>query len=99
MIERTPGPWKLILHGDEKYPFPLSVNTENDEFWIARDGHVARLSDAHLIAAVPDLLEALEDIYGMIESCADVSTSPDSLPQMVKKQARAAIAKAKGEQS
>lgn len=52
--------WKLILHGNETYPFPLSIHTDDDAEWIARDGTVSSLDHARLIAAAPDLLDALK---------------------------------------
>lgn len=57
----TPGPWKLILWGNEAYPFPLSIHAEDDSVWIARDGHISSLANAQLIAAAPELLEATRE--------------------------------------
>ncbi len=50
----TSGPWTLILHGNERYPFPLSIRTSNGENWITRDGTVSSLAHARLIAAAPE---------------------------------------------
>ncbi len=55
----TPGPWKLILHGNETYEYPLSVNTALGSHWITRDGTVSSIANARLIAAAPALYEAL----------------------------------------
>ena len=56
----TKGPWKLILHGNEVYPFPLSVHAEDDANWIARDGTTSSIANARLIAAAPEMAELLE---------------------------------------
>jgi hypothetical protein len=65
MAKHTPGPWKLIWHGTEKYPFPLSVHTEDDASWVARDGTVSSAANAALISAAPALYEALESIVAL----------------------------------
>ena len=52
--------WKLILHGNETYPFPLSIETEDGKEWVARDGTVSKLEHARLIAAAPTMYEALK---------------------------------------
>lgn len=59
----TPGPWKLIWHGNEKYPFPLSVHAVDDTYWVTRDGVVSREANARAIALadlVPRLVEMVE---------------------------------------
>ena len=58
----TPGPWKLIWHGNEKYPFPLSLHTADDTCWVARDGTVSSEANARLIASAPALYEALDKL-------------------------------------
>lgn len=56
----TPGPWRVIWHGNEKYPYPLSVHTADGAYWITRDGTVSSVANAKLIAAAPDMLAALK---------------------------------------
>ena len=51
----TDGPWTLIWHGNETYPFPLSLLTSNNDSWIARDGVVSSEANARRIARVPDM--------------------------------------------
>lgn len=69
--QHTPGPWRLILHGNERYPYPLSIHTEDGERWIARDGVVATVADAQLIAAAPRLLAALAAIASLSDEEVD----------------------------
>jgi hypothetical protein len=59
-------------------------------------------ANARLIAAAPDLLDALEDALEFIEDCSDVSDGPDGeqVPNRAMQLAgpiRAVIAKARGE--
>jgi hypothetical protein len=64
MNKFTPGPWEVVGH--EYYPSiivvkgpesPIAIVTSATDIDIA--SHVRRVSDASLIAASPDLLEAL----------------------------------------
>ena len=89
----TPGPWKLILHGNEVYPFPLSINTADDKRWITRDGTVAYLEDARLIAAAPEMIADLIEIA----RCAEW-THGDCQDRLlrIRQRARFRIAKATG---
>lgn len=104
-MTHTPPPWKLILHGNEVYPYPLSIHTANDEKWITRDGTVSSLANAHLIAAAPDLLIALAAIRytwaGHSEQCETVlcrhNKKCDCDWPDIAAQCDAAIAKANGE--
>ena len=92
MSAHTRGPWKLIWHGNETYPFPLTILTADDEKWKARDGTVSSDANAHLIAAAPEMLEACEAMLA-------VSDSPEPIVAQViaVSKARAAISKAGGE--
>ena len=67
MNKFTSGPWEVADH--ECYPgmivvkgpeSPITIVTSAIDIDIA--SHVRRISDAHLIAAAPDLLAALEDM-------------------------------------
>lgn len=80
MSKHTPGPWRVdthcnVMHKDAMVAFPCISGGLNQE------------ANARLIAAAPDLLEALEDIAAYY---------PNSWAEDV---ARAAIAKATGEQA
>ena len=66
------APWKLVWWGNEKYPYPLSLLSNGDGHWIARDGTVSSEANARRIARVPTLeaevlrlREALETITGV----------------------------------
>ena len=80
----TPGPWVLGTHPANHR---LTVLPE------CEGGHVSikNIADAHLIAAAPDLLEALEELYD-IGSDTGMDWDWDCM-----KKARSAIAKALGE--
>ena len=92
----TPGPWTYKLDEDCRN---LSVTTAYapteivggcgccDSPWVSCE------ADARLIAAAPELLEALEKIVRMFEGADDTVWAVEDYRQ----KARAAIAKAKGE--
>lgn len=80
----TPKPWKLILHGNEQYPYPLSIHSQDGSEWITRDGTVSSLDHARLIAASPTMYEALR-MVALYENAPEVLKAVD-----------AAIAKAEG---
>ncbi len=84
----TPGPWAARI-GNAGSNHPLFVTAPNHDGlrpWCD--------ADAHLIAAAPELYEALEQMtvaYGLI--CAAIQA--DGMPELTP--ARAALAKARGE--
>ena len=94
MSKHTPGPWvveSLVDGFDIHAPEPgcfVATTSDPEMIW----GAVTRKGDAHLIAAAPELLEALEELLACTEGQAIYNFME---PQ--KKKARAAIAKAKGE--
>jgi len=90
----TPGPWSVVELTPNTVQTPsgrISVN------WNATHDDGKRLNEAEanarLIAAAPELLDALELALEIIEA-----TGPGSYP-VAEEQIRAAIAKAKGGQS
>lgn len=107
MNKHTAGPWQIE-------PVAATLSTNQSDFLITHsDGelrsHIARLFDsslcdehgttsanARLIAAAPDLLAALEDLVGY--AAAEIGIPPNEAVGGAFKQARAAIAKAKGQQ-
>lgn len=64
--QHTPGPWECVIDG-ENGPYvaqPIKRYGDQDKKPIAWD--VSSKANAHLIAAAPDLLEALEAAYAQI---------------------------------
>ena len=91
MSEHTPGPWIVDALG---YGYDISapearclITTSSDPKMVW--GAIAREADARLIAAAPELLEALESLLAQVEQYGH---KPEC------DAARAAIAKAKGEE-
>ena len=103
----TPGPW--IVDNDD--PKNIAIRPANQGFLLAAIGDFmethkgARKANARLIAAAPELAEALESFANSAEAYMkyhgekfypDIEPKPTGLwPQIHK--ARAALAKAKGE--
>lgn len=87
MSARTPGPWRVV---QRRAGGPLHVMSEYGQYVMdgsnQRESRIRNPADASLIAAAPDLLEALEYIIRGV---------PDTWEGV--QRARAAIAKAKGE--
>ena len=105
--KNTPGPWTLlnrqILIGPEG-PWPIAEITW--EFWDGYDPDVAiqREANIDLMVAAPELLEALERLvagmdaaYDKVEQSGLYSGRPTDIDGGPISQARAAIAKARGE--
>lgn len=100
--KHTPETWKHIRDiGSGK----INIWADDGNEWI---GEVEDMSDARLIAAAPDLLGALEDMINHCQGCNGrgrcYGRVPGSLSSYAPNQpcqdcgdARAAIAKAKGE--
>lgn len=89
--QHTPGPW-FVAKADEPMESDGLIVESPNGYEIRPDGHQRlgdELADLSLIAAAPDLLEALTLLIAGIES----SVSNTYIP-LVK--ARAAIAKAEG---
>lgn len=91
----TPGPWRII-RGDmsariQEYHDPVFPTTLAQVFYQAPNGNekLPWEANAHLIAAAPDLNDALVRIVYCLENGIDVGTS-------TRAQARAAINKARG---
>ncbi len=74
MSDHTPGPWHTTGTQHEEV-------RNGDGFLVCK----ARTDDARLIAAAPDLLEALEDLLPLLED------------RRLQNKARAAVAKATGQ--
>jgi hypothetical protein len=88
----TPGPWKWI--GSRQSPQDrIYLSTPNGYANWTNLRNAEETANAHLIAAAPELLAALEYLLPYVEEL-EYPTGSDAA-----KQARAAIAKAKGAQS
>lgn len=91
----TPGPWALGFHdavpadGVERKGVAF-VNA--GETCVAKTDGLSYLSNAHFIAAAPDLYAALEALVAVIE---EINGYPDGDPMF--DNAKAALAKARGE--
>ena len=87
-MKHTPGPWMVEdcpcghLGCSDKHIFPAGKFTQGSGF---------KEADARLIAAAPELLEALEDMVEVVD--AEVPFPADTTAR-----ARAIIAKAKGDE-
>lgn len=99
--QHTPGPWtalgrdgynSIIIRAEHASHWPALVPEFNE---IARDPE--QEANARLIAAAPDLIDALRDIVARID-CYDAGRCPPSLAERCREIALAAIAKAEGKQ-
>lgn len=96
MSKHTPGPWvvkhDVVIYGRDSFTIIGSAGTGN----LHRPDEIA---NANLIAAAPDLLEALEGMlyrYTGLVNCGDCgSWDPESEVEVI--DARKAIARAKGQ--
>ena len=83
-MKHTPGPWSLIFINGKPLVSDICLIYSHEKFAEYADGN------AHLIAAAPDLLDALQ---GMVAGYGhDFHTGSVALDKAI-----AAIAKAKGE--
>lgn len=85
MNKHTPAPWH-VANG-------VQIRSERDQIakvWMMRHGEGK--ANAHLIAAAPELLEALAQFVAWVDAPCESAFSDSQLEK-----ARAAIAKARGE--
>lgn len=89
--KHTPGPW--MRTPDDANPGYWFIGTADDPHAVVGlDGEMSE-PDARLIAAAPDLLEALEGVEPYLEEDPDYTDDYNERVRAV----RAAIAKARGE--
>jgi hypothetical protein len=97
--KHTPGPWRVWRDQDPKEPVQI-CGMESDFVCEISGINTNREANASLIAAAPELLEALD---GFLELCGQGVFQVDNCDQgdVIRwtEKARAAIAKAKGGQS
>lgn len=85
-MEYTKGPWACDVNGYSEY----TIYGKADKSYICRvAGGINNRFDAHLIAAAPDLYEALKKAAYLYESCG--VTKSDEYMTLI-----AALAKAEG---
>ena len=97
MSNYTKGPWQVQIGVNA--PGSIEVYSESSaicEIWRRRNPK-AELAAAYLIAAAPDLLEALESLYAVVGLTAFKHESQRAVLQEAMDIASMAIAKAKGE--
>lgn len=106
MAKHTPGPWKAHFNVPTAMIAGHIIKTDNDlmrpiaSLWEGggTKGKPTQIANAHLIAAAPELLEALRSLLAytdmLDEGCA-VSGNPVA-EDPAQSAARAAIAKAEG---
>jgi hypothetical protein len=96
-MKHTPGPWH-VHDGDNRFLFVDSL-TEGSVCKIAANGHSE--ANAQLIAAAPELLEALEAAEPFLGLAWEdwMTNAPNSAQQLeaILENVRAAIRKAKGD--
>lgn len=88
MSKHTPGPWAVVSGHDWHSGQQYGVKD------VAPLNHTITEANANLIAAAPDLLEALENMMDMIGLS---SSSPNPAVRDLIKKSLSAIARAKGE--
>lgn len=93
MSKHTPGPWTLNGFYIE-FDAATRIATASNWRMSGVDAHAEAKANARLIAAAPDLLEVLEQFVAWVDAPSESAFSDSQLAA-----ARAAIAKAKGEQA
>ena len=100
MGKHTPGPWEVRLSmGSQSIAYDISSDDGrvcSSPRW-ATPREDEALANARLIAAAPDLLEALEAIMHAHQADIEFDPDPDSPAHDAWDMADAAISKAKGE--
>ena len=99
MSAHTPGPWKVVnhpkvAHVDSQRSVGAGGNGMASVAWLT-GGALHQEANARLIAAAPELLEALERLASAWRRMGPRTATIDGKPTAVE-QADAAIAKARG---
>lgn len=100
--KHTPGQWFINRESYDCLVGKLSIEVDGDYFIAQVDEGLCQESNALLIAAAPDLLEALSNFVAFTEQHGEVVFSGGGMSAIdamnaCTTNARAAIAKAKGE--
>ena len=99
--QHTPGPWEARIWNGEEWPEKRwSVGRVDDLGTCVcispRYADPTDLTDARLIAAAPELLDALREAWEWIDNWSPPFTEDDEWPSTAEK-IKAAIAKAEGQ--
>ncbi len=102
--QHTPGPWKWDPEWSADWKYAYEDLTANEVTILQcchnlEGGLSLSTPDARLIAAAPDLLEALESALPFVEDAAEDEIYKSHRVHRVLNEIRAAIAKATGEQA
>lgn len=92
--KHTPGPWRIHWGHDTAYPLGISTADRNVVNAFGRPAQDESIANARLIAAAPELLEALEDAINRIKSSLKLLNCDDEFIDREIAKARAAITKA-----
>lgn len=90
MSAHSPGPWRYERSGESNY---MLIFCSNDEYWNSALWGYGGEADARLIAAAPDLLEALTTLLSYTLACEGLNTCEPARQIAI---AQTAIAKATG---
>jgi hypothetical protein len=96
--KHTPGPWEVAVHG----PYNVSIDAADGSVTVAvldcdtddREAKAALARDARLIAAAPELVEALRVVASLLDGIMPAGDELDEPIENAMRMARAALAKA-----
>jgi len=95
-VKHTPGPWKATHIGSDEFRQEIIVDVKN----CGQVATILQAKDANLIAAAPELLEALKALYDSWTDACDFHgedlDDEDSEAWEMSEQVLKAIAKAEG---
>jgi len=96
-MTHTPGPWRVVWDNEEVFGQQTSIVKGieiGQSYWVPEDEAEVNQDDARLIAAAPEMYEAIEQAIDCLTGACPIlhaSTNDDIAARL-----RAAIAKAKG---
>lgn len=95
----TQGPWKVETHNNklEVWSDGQFIATAEHDLFFSADKHDNKKSNAVLIAAAPEMLEALELV--LKSSCYEEELMTSTITRAALQAVEKIIAKAKGEQN
>lgn len=97
--KHTPGPWEFEERHSSGFPLLCLYAADNKNPFHGARSDAEKNANTRLIAAAPELLEALRDTASMLQSACIVITDKESRQMALETvaEAFAAIAKATGE--